>query len=87
MPDGTKPGDAAPIEPLGVGEVTLHDGLTLIEVADEVELTTLLADPRLANLIVTRLGPTAAIVLPHAVGRLLQAMLAAGHTPSVLDAP
>jgi hypothetical protein len=73
--------------PLRAGEVTLHDGLTLIEVTNEIELTTLLADPRLANLIVTRLGPTAAVVLPHALGRLLQAMPAAGHTPIVLDAP
>jgi hypothetical protein len=66
---------------------TLHDGLTLIEVAEEIELTTLLADPRLGGFIVARLGPTEAVVLPEHTGPLLKALQKAGHTPAVVGGP
>lgn len=72
------------VVPVRPGEVTLHQHLTIIEVTDPADLTSLLADPRLAKHVVARLGSTAAAVLPQSVPRLLMAMLKAGHTPRVL---
>ncbi|CAN5682706.1 hypothetical protein BH23DEI1_BH23DEI1_10960 [soil metagenome] len=64
-----------------------HDGLTVIETSDEIELTMLLADRRIGGLIVARLGPTEAVVLPEHTEPLLKALQKAGHTPTVVDGP
>lgn len=66
-----------------VGEVVLHEGLTLIEVADAADLTSIQADSRLKDFILTRLSPTEALVLPQHSQAFLKALLKAGHTPKV----
>ena len=72
------------LEPLPAPkEVVLHEGLTLIEVSDEAELTALQADARLKDFILARLSPTEAVVLPQHSQSLLKALLKAGHTPKV----
>lgn len=85
------PGDPLPeaaqadaLEPFPeAGEVVLHEGLTLVEVADPADLTSLQADPRLQGFILTRLSPTEAVVLPQHSQNFLKALLKAGHTPKV----
>jgi len=73
--------DVIPVsDPRGV----LHQELTVIEVADPNDLTGLLADPRLAGLVLARIGSTAAVVEPRSLPRLLTVLLKAGHTPTVL---
>lgn len=75
---------AAQLEPVPVvGEVVLHEGLTLIEVADAADLTAIQADARLKDFILTRLSPTEAVVLPQHSQAFLKALLKAGHTPKV----
>ncbi len=72
------------LEPVPVaGEVVLHEGLTLVEVADAADLTAIQADSRLKNFILTRLSPTEAVVLPQHSQAFLKALLKAGHTPKV----
>jgi hypothetical protein len=72
------------LEPVPVvGEVVLHEGLTLIEVADAADLTAMQADARLKDFILTRLSPTEAVVLPQHSQAFLKALLKAGHTPKV----
>jgi hypothetical protein len=72
------------LEPVPVvGEVVLHEGLTLIEVADTADLTAMQADARLKDFILTRLSPTEAVVLPQHSQAFLKALLKAGHTPKV----
>ena len=72
------------LEPLPAPkEVALHDGLTLIEVSDEADLTALQADKRLKDFILARLSPTEAVVLPQHSQPLIKALLKAGHTPKV----
>lgn len=74
-------------DPLGslpaAGEVVLHEGLTLLEVADPADLAAIQADARLKDFILTRLSPTEAVVLPQHSGAFLKALLKAGHTPKV----
>lgn len=71
--------------PLAPGEVALHEGLALIEVADSADLSALLADPRLAELVLARIGERAAVALPHLAPRLLLAMAKAGHIATIED--
>lgn len=72
------------LEPVPVaGEVVLHEGLTLVEVADAADLTAIQADSRLKDFILTRLSPTEALVLPQHSQAFLKALLKAGHTPKV----
>jgi hypothetical protein len=72
------------LEPVSVaGEVVLHEGLTLIEVAEAADLTAIQADSRLKDFILTRLSPTEAVVLPQHSQAFLKALLKAGHTPKV----
>ena len=61
----------------------VHRELAVIEVSDAAELTGLLNDPRLAGLVLARIGSTAAVVEPRWVPRLMTAMLKAGYTPTV----
>lgn len=75
---------AAQLEPVPVaGEVVLHEGLTLVTVADAADLSAIQADARLKDFILTRLSPTEAVVLPQHSQALLKALLKAGHTPKV----
>ena len=63
----------------------LHENLPLIEVSDEMVLDTLYADPRAAQFLLTRLGPTVAVVAPGQIDALLARLLKLGHTPKVLE--
>ena len=65
------------------GEVVLHEGLTLVTVADAADLTAIQADVRLKDFILTRLSPTEAVMLPQHSQTFLKALLKAGHTPKV----
>lgn len=76
--DPSPPKDVTP--PNGV---VLHDGLTLLEVAEAADLSALLADPRLGDLVVVRLSGTEAAVLPEHHQAFVKALLKAGHTPKV----
>ena len=53
------------------------------EVAEAADLSALLADPRLGDLVVTRLSETEAAVLPEHHQAFVKALLKAGHTPKV----
>jgi hypothetical protein len=64
----------------------LHENLPLIEVADHLILDDLYADPRAAQYLLTRLGPTVAVVAPGEMDNLLARLLKLGHTPKVLEA-
>jgi hypothetical protein len=78
------PPQADGLEPVPVaGEVVAHEGLTLVEVADAADLAAIQADARLGGFILTRLSPTAAVVLPQHSQTFLKALLKAGHTPKV----
>lgn len=69
--------------PTSESQGVLHRDLTVIEVADPNELTSLLQDARVAELVLARIGPTAAVVDPVSTHRLLMALQKAGHTPTV----
>jgi hypothetical protein len=84
---GTATTGAADVPPLEGAAVAVHDGLALIEVADPADLAALLADPRLAELVLARIGENAAVALPQVAPRLLQALVQAGHTPTVEGDP
>lgn len=73
----------APTDPSPSYGVVLHDGLTLVEVADAADLNVILADPRLGDLVVMRLSDTEAAVLPEHHQAFVKALLRAGHTPKV----
>ena len=77
----------ASLPPLEPGEVAVHEGLALIEVADPADLTALLADPRLGELVLARIGERAAVALPQVAPRLLLAMAKAGHIATVEGEP
>lgn len=77
-------GGVPPLEP---GTVAVHEGLAVIEVADPADLAALLADPRLADLVLARIGERAAVALPQVAPRLLLAMAKAGHIPTVEGEP
>lgn len=62
-----------------------HRELAVLEVHDAAELTALLNDQRLADLVLARIGSTAAVVDPRLLPRLTTALLKAGHTPTILD--
>jgi hypothetical protein len=64
----------------------LHENLSLIEVADRLILDDLYADPRTGQFLLTRLGPTLAVVAPGQIDVLLTRLLKLGHTPKVLEA-
>jgi hypothetical protein len=63
-----------------------HENLPLIEVDDPLILDDLYADPRVAQFLLTRLGPTVAVVTPGQMDALLVRLLKLGHTPKVLEA-
>jgi hypothetical protein len=77
----------ATVPPVESGTVVVHEGLTIIEVADAADLDVLLADRRLAEFVLARIGDRAAVALPQAAARLLLALAKAGHTPTVEGDP
>lgn len=86
---GRKP-KAAPTsaEPptFGVGQLTAHRPLGLLEVQEKTDLDALLADPRLAPHIAMRLDERFALVLPAQLEKLQAALLKVGHTPRLQGA-
>jgi hypothetical protein len=86
-PPSTAAAAGATVPPLEPGAVEVHEGLTLIEVADPADLAALLADPRLGELVLARIGERAAVALPQVTTVLLLAMAKAGHIPTVDGEP
>ena len=80
-----KEGQAAPAPAarFGVGKLTAHRPLGLLEVQESSDLDALLADPRLAGQIAMRLDERFALVLPASLERLQATLLKAGHTPKL----
>jgi hypothetical protein len=71
-------------ESFGVGKLTAHRPLGLLEVQESADLDALMADPRLAGQIAMRLDERFALVLPASLERLQAALLKAGHTPKLV---
>jgi len=69
------------------GEVVLHHGLSVIETSTEADLLALLNDPRLAPLVLARVGACAALVLPSAAPRLLIELKRSGRSATVSGGP
>ncbi len=63
---------------------TLHDRVSLIEVATPLLLDTLISNPRTAPLILTRLNDLTAIVAPGKLDELLERLKKLGQLPKVL---
>jgi hypothetical protein len=63
---------------------TLHDQVSLIEVATPLLLDTLISNPRTAPLILTRLNDLTAIVAPGKLDELLERLKKLGQLPKVL---
>ena len=68
----------------GVGKLTAHRPLGLLEVQEKADLDALLADPRLSPHIAMRLDERFALVLPASLERLQTALLKVGHTPKLV---
>ena len=62
----------------------LHENLPLIEVSDPFDLGTLYADMRAAQYLLTRIGPTLAVVVPGEMDNLLARLRKLGHTHKVM---
>ncbi len=60
-----------------------HSPLTLLRTSEAADLEALLADGRIKPLVLLRLSPTVAVVLPEQHQALLKALKQAGHTPKV----
>ena len=87
-PGTTEPSPGSERARFGVGQLTAHRPLGLLEVQDKSDLDALLADPKLAPQITLRLDDRFALVLPAQLERLQAALLKAGHTPRLsLQAP
>jgi len=69
-----------------MSEPILHKNLPIIEVADALILDDLYADPRSAQYLLIRLGPSVAVVAPGEMDNLLARLLKLGNTPKVLEA-
>jgi len=63
---------------------TLHDRVSLIEVATPLLLDTLMSNPRTAPFILTRLDDLTAIVAPGKLDELLERLKKLGQLPKVL---
>lgn len=85
--EGRAASAGARVPPLDPGTVAVHEGLAVIEVADAADLAALLADPRLAELVLARLGERAAVALPQVAPLLLLAMAKAGLIPTIEGEP
>jgi hypothetical protein len=63
----------------------LHENLPLIEVSDPLDLDALYTDLRAAQYLLTRIGPTIAVVAPGEIDNLLARLRKLGHTPKVME--
>ena len=63
---------------------TLHERVSLIEVATPLLLDTLMSNPRTAPLILTRIDDLSAIVAPGRIDELLERLKKLGQLPKVL---
>ena len=63
---------------------TLHDRVSLIEVATPLLLDTLMSNPRTAPFLITRLDDLTAIVAPGKLDELLERLKKLGQLPKVL---
>jgi hypothetical protein len=66
-------------------QAIFHENIPVIEVADPLILDDLYADPYSARYLLTRLGPTIAVVAPDELDSLLARLLKLGHTPKILE--
>ncbi len=66
-------------------QITLHENLPLIEVANPLLLDTLLSDKRTAHLILKRLDERVAIVVPGQFEILLARLKKLGHLPKIIS--
>lgn len=71
------------IAPLAPGESMLHRHLALLEASDAAELTTLLANPRVAALVTARVSDTAIATTRQAAHELHLALKRAGVSVTV----
>ena len=79
------PTDSDAAQPsFGVGRLSAHRPLGLLEVQEKADLDALLADPRLSPHIAMRLDDHFALVLPASLERLQAALLKVGHTPKLV---
>ncbi|MBR8831593.1 MAG: hypothetical protein N5P05_003079 [Chroococcopsis gigantea SAG 12.99] len=65
-------------------QITVHENLPMIEVANPLLLDTLLSDKRTGHLIIKRLDERVAIVSPGQMETLLTKLKKLGHLPKVL---
>jgi pyruvate dehydrogenase complex dehydrogenase (E1) component len=63
----------------------IHVNATIVEVAAMSQLIELAADPKVRRYFLGRLSDTAALVEPGRDRELEAALIAAGHTPKLLD--
>lgn len=63
----------------------LHENLPLLEVSDPADLDAIYADARAAQYLLTRLGPTLAVVALGQMDALIARLLKLGHTPKILE--
>jgi hypothetical protein len=68
-----------------VKQPVLHENLPLLEVADQLLLDDLYANPQTALFLLMRLSDTVAVVAPSQVDALRARLLKLGHTPKVLE--
>ncbi|UQN09599.1 hypothetical protein [Deinococcus sp. QL22] len=80
------PPTASASQPLlsGVQTVVAHRPLSVLEVQDSADLDALLLDARFAGQVVSRLGPTFALLTPGSEKAVLEALRKAGHLPRVV---
>ncbi|WP_019010780.1 hypothetical protein [Deinococcus aquatilis] len=78
------PTDPASLPLSRVQTVVAHRPLSVLEVQDSADLDALLLDTRLAGQIVSRLGPTFALLTPGSEKAVLEALRKAGHLPRVV---
>jgi hypothetical protein len=64
-------------------QITLHQNLPLIEVANPILLDTLLSDKRTTHMILKRLDERVAIVVPGQFDTLLSRLKKLGHLPKI----
>ena len=68
-------------------QATLHQQLSLLEVAEPETLAELKADKQVGKFIIKQLSDCVAVVAPGKAQLLLKVLLKAGHTPKVINNP
>jgi hypothetical protein len=64
---------------------TVHSNLPIIEVTEAWLLDTLMNDTTAGRMIVARLDPCTALILPGQFDQLITRLRKLGHTPRILD--